>query len=181
VSVPGCGALESLILPIKELNLFLIAPGSLQFRAVSPPLHYMRLLEGRVWEPYLGRAADFWRTGKLVICEWRNKDSVSPMAPFRAFVDLSREFGLMPLSNYVVSLILVALAILFAYYFEPSVLATSEQVMALFSEYLYQLSLASVIVIFGYLLRYFGPVKNLLNRTRELFLKLEQWIYRARM
>jgi hypothetical protein len=96
---------QTRIVNINRLFLFLIAPASLQYRATSPGLHDLRLHEGRVWENYLQRKTDFGRKGKYVIYQWRNdKDApISQMDAFRAFIDLSFEYGIPPFRQCLIT------------------------------------------------------------------------------
>lgn len=47
-------AYEHLMVEMEKLNVFVIAPSLLQHRGVSPPLHYLRLLEGDHGSPTWG-------------------------------------------------------------------------------------------------------------------------------
>ena len=178
ISIPDCKAFEPLIMPIERLNLFLIAPASLQLRVTSPPFHYMRLLEGSVWEPYLGRRTDLMRSQKLVIYEWRG-EKVEAANPFRAFIDLSREFGPTPLKYYVLTVTLVLLALLIAYYLRPLAVPIYEVGIGLLSQYVTQLTVGAVATFLLWLLSYTGPARKVLDVMRELSRKFDRWLYRA--
>jgi hypothetical protein len=117
---------EARILPIEDLYLFLIAPWELQARSYSPSLKYTRVLEGRVWARYLQSAITPRRSTRLVVYYWRapsgaavggpqpaeaERQSVSPMSPFRAFLDLSREYGPTTLLNLVLTLLVVIVGV----------------------------------------------------------------------
>jgi len=177
VTIPDCRAFENLILPVKRLNVFLIAPAKLQFRAASPVLHYMRLLEGRTWEPYLGRAAG---PEKLVIYEWRNRSMVTTTSPFRAFLDLSGEFGVMSISSLVLTVGLVLLILLIAKSLGGYVVSIYEWTKDLIFGSVYQLGAFTILSIVMWLLRNVGPVRRTLNGARGLFLRFERSILRAR-
>jgi len=60
------------IIQIEQLNCFVIAPIYFPIQKVNPGLKYMRLIEGRRWESYLGRATDLLRKGKLQIVFMRD-------------------------------------------------------------------------------------------------------------
>ena len=82
---------ESRIVPIERLFVFIIAPAWLELRTASPELHYIRLLEGRPWWPYLGFASSVFKEEKLVIYQWRDDDGVDAnQKTFHSFLDLSR-------------------------------------------------------------------------------------------
>jgi hypothetical protein len=63
--------LEARILDLPVLQLFVIAPWSLQMRNVSPELRYARVLEGRGWSAYVGRPTTLRRRSKLVVYYWK--------------------------------------------------------------------------------------------------------------
>ena len=175
--------LEDQIVPIQGINVFVISPASLQFRSTSPPFHYMRILEGRVWEPYLGRASDLMRRGKLVIFQWRNNPNVDPKidptCPFRVFLDLSREFGLLPLSNHLLVAAMVLLGLFIAY----SVRDHAKELMAMGVVILERFGLHfTVLAAFGFvfwLIKNFGPIQKAMNVLKRLFLNLERFVYKA--
>ena len=74
--------------PLSRLNVFVIVPGYLLFRATSPATHYVRLFEGRVWEHYLGgRAVSLWKQEKLMIYQWRFPDDSKTAEAKPAAVD----------------------------------------------------------------------------------------------
>jgi hypothetical protein len=110
-------ALWDRIVAIEALAVFVIAPAWLELRAASPDLRYMRLLEGRVWEDYLGRVTDLRRSGKLIIHYWKRdqpNDPVDSDRPFRGFLHLSRAFGFIPAWNHVRAAVIFLLVILAA-------------------------------------------------------------------
>jgi hypothetical protein len=72
---------------IEELNCFVIAPIYFPVQKVNPELKYMRLLEGRRWESYLGRATDLFRRGKLQVVFLRG-ENVGTSNEFRGTVSL---------------------------------------------------------------------------------------------
>jgi hypothetical protein len=83
------------LIPIKQLFLFLVVPSYFVPNHSSPPLHYSRLLEPRVWKSYLANLASDDEEAKFSIHQWR-KTTGSPISveePYRAYMDLSREFG----------------------------------------------------------------------------------------
>lgn len=91
----GQGAAEAdHIVPISRLFLFVGAPSYFVPNHFSPILRYSRLLEATVWDKYLGFSAR--RKARISIHQWRgggNGSSISVSSPFRAYMDLSREFG----------------------------------------------------------------------------------------
>lgn len=86
------------LVPLKRLFLFLGLPSSYVPNHYSPPLHYSRLLESQVWKNYLdGR---YRRDAQISIHQWRSRDAgmaapepIDKERPYRAYMDLTREFG----------------------------------------------------------------------------------------
>jgi hypothetical protein len=121
-SVPDGVALQGRIVEIDKLFAFVIVPSHLQSVTISPATHYVRLLEGRVWEQYLNRRTPSGRSAKMVIYAWRNEEGkrVSVTSPFRIFLDLSKASRIFAATNYVL-FALVLLAVLFlGHLWEPS-------------------------------------------------------------
>jgi hypothetical protein len=93
VTVPDQAIYQQALLPIEKLTCHAILPT--RFRAppvgastlVLPP----RLLEGTVWESYLGRATYLLRQGKLTVFPWHHDDRITLNRPFRAFIDVARD------------------------------------------------------------------------------------------
>lgn len=83
------------LVPIKSLFLFLVAPAYFVPNHFSPQLHYSRLLEPRVWKSYLASSASYSEEAKFSIHQWRSKEKleINVENPYRAYMDLSREFG----------------------------------------------------------------------------------------
>lgn len=117
------GTEELNILPIDDLYVFAIAPWSLQARAISPALKYMRVLEGTKWARYLESAIPPLPSTKMVVYYWRtgasSQENATPsrptvtttLSPFRAFLDLSHEYGPTVLLNQVLALIIVVIGV----------------------------------------------------------------------
>lgn len=97
----GLGKPESrYIVPIKHLFLFLGAPSYFVPKHVSPSLHYSRLLEPKVWGHYLNASSLFSKSPAISIHQWRSEGGGTAKArpvdldnPYRAYMDISREFG----------------------------------------------------------------------------------------
>jgi len=79
------------VLKIENLYLFVIAPFWLKLQTVSPSLYYIRLLEGKVWQPYLDVATNLFRNEKSVIYQWRKTDVTTDDDAFHAFLYLGRD------------------------------------------------------------------------------------------
>jgi hypothetical protein len=93
--------LRARMIPIDEINVFLIAPAKYQVATTSPQWKYLRVLEADAWRHYLRGAAYLWLRGAMVVYHWRHKNetneatptapkhTVNPDNPFRVFADLS--------------------------------------------------------------------------------------------
>jgi hypothetical protein len=121
-AVSGIGRdLEDSIIPITDLYVFVVIPWRLHLRTASPPLKYLRVLEGRPWRTYLRRATDIRRAAKLVVYYWRAPDpkqtsgkQIGIFNPMLVFLDVSREYGPFSLGNYVFILLVVLIAMVLA-------------------------------------------------------------------
>ena len=108
---------RDLIAKIHWLRVVVIIRAALQLRAVSPSPSSLRLLERGIWESYIGRSLAARRSGAiaaLIAYEFdvESDDGGKPRpvgrhAPFNVFIDVSREFGLLPIGNFVRMLFLV--------------------------------------------------------------------------
>lgn len=91
---------------IKHLFLFLGTPAYFVPKHISPPLQYSRLLEPLVWRPYLDAPPllpaflESRIATPISIHQWRSKGAggespthVDLDRPYRAYMDVSREFG----------------------------------------------------------------------------------------
>jgi len=59
------------LMPIKQLFLFLVVPSYFVPNHFSPPLHYSRLLEPKVWRSYLASSSSYTDDTKFSIHQWR--------------------------------------------------------------------------------------------------------------
>lgn len=99
------------IVPIKHLFLFLVVPSYFVPKHHSPPLHYSRLLEPEVWQKYLASCGSYDRGTKFSIHQWRTEPSAQAVdieRPYRAYMDLSREFGVELLLYYAFAVVAVS-------------------------------------------------------------------------
>jgi hypothetical protein len=91
-TVPDGADYQGRVVDIEELNCHVITPAVFRTLNTSPETRYVRLLEGQVWEPYLRRATDLRRSGKLIVSCWRAPGGVrAPEDGFRIFLALRRE------------------------------------------------------------------------------------------
>lgn len=87
---------------IKRSELVVIVRSSLQLR-FSSPLHLdITAIDGREWESCLRRWTDFRREGALIAYQsLKDLDEGECQFAHRMFLDMSREFGLLPLGNFI--------------------------------------------------------------------------------
>ena len=178
-NVPNGDELKDRIVPIKELFFFVIAPATYQLLVTSPPVHYIRILEGRAWEKYLNRKTALWRTQKLSIYQWRSVKAITTSDPLRVFLQLHRQLGAASAANLLLTGIAVVLLSLLAQVVTPYFLQTSATVQAIgtfLRAHIVSVTLTS----------FLGAVLILLNTSDELvrrlkwlgpaFDKCEQWL-----
>jgi len=81
----------SKVVTFPRINGFVIASANYKAGRLSPQPKYVRILENRVWEPYLGRRLG-GRRELFVITYWKSPDGegASPSHPFRAFMEVER-------------------------------------------------------------------------------------------
>jgi hypothetical protein len=90
---PYWDGVRSRIVPLSDLQFFVIAPLTLQMQVASPQVSTSRILEGDSWESYLRRKT---RGERLVIYQWNYGQTtpgqpIDTKRPYRVFLDLSRE------------------------------------------------------------------------------------------
>ncbi len=171
------------LVPIQNLRAFVIVPAYLLFRATSPQLHYMRLFEGRVWEKYLGRAVDIWRSEKLMVYQWRSdtvidtKDNATD--PFRAFLILSKESSLLSFVNYFLIALLVVLGVLLTSH--PEYVREGARIIgSIAARFGYPIGGATLLLILTWLLKNFGPLRKGFSKGWTILHDIEDWIFRIR-
>ncbi len=118
-------ALEPNIVEIDGLNLFIIAPSTMKSRSVSPELKYVRLLEGPLWENYLGRRLQLVGRNKQIIYYWRSEKPINRNKPFMAFLDLAKEHTT-GYSRFLLLNMLVLVTLWGIYRFFPANFATKD-------------------------------------------------------
>lgn len=73
---------------IDQVNVFFAASSKLKAGRVNPQPRYVRLLEGKSWEQYVGRKLG--KPGDIFVITYWRKQNVTPDAPFQAFLELER-------------------------------------------------------------------------------------------
>lgn len=191
IIVPQWKALEDRIVPIESLNLLVIAPAKLRCQSVSPAYHYMRLLEGQAWQQYTNRVAGKWKSERLIVYQWRSDAPVGanpplvidPTNPFRVFLDLTRESGLLPLNNHLLTAILVLLPTFVVYYQLPLLSAALTFAVNLIEQNSGKITIGSLfMLVFSGLWRFvkgLEHVKVARDKLRSWFRRADKKFYRA--
>jgi hypothetical protein len=166
------------IVPIETLNLFVVAPSTLQAAAISPAPRYIRVLEGNAWAPYIGRAPDLFRSGKLIVYYWRHKSedegkrAIDPDNPFRAFIDLNRpSIFANPIVAILLALSVVIAGSLFAKH-DSDIISSAAFLWGLGSAVLAAFSLGLVTLIVRL-------VPKVRNACEKIYLAIENALYKA--
>jgi hypothetical protein len=170
---------QSRIAKIDRLSVFAIVPSWLQLRATSPEYYYMRIFEGRVWEPYLARPFDLNRKEKLVIYQWRSDRAIDTNNPHRVLLDLNNDFKLVKIANSLLVLIFVSLWVLVAVVvFTRSDTTNVTEAIANVLPSLKSITvfgiLTAVAVVGWNLYRHWERFKQTATRFRNWFLRREQ-------
>lgn len=171
-------ALKDRMQSIRRLYLFVVAPAYLQRRATNPDLHYTRILEGKPWVKYLGRAPSLKRSEKLTIYQWRSGGNVIDATnPFRVFLDLGKDFGLLSFWNCVFGLVVLAAVSGAGAVSEPRLVSFDWSGPAtILRRHLPSLTVTSVLVILAWLFRNRSFIRDIIETVRGLFLSLDKWI-----
>ena len=110
-SVTDISAFSSNLLPLRSLDSFIIAPAIFNPAVTTPEPSYVRGLEGRVWERYLGRRTDLRRNQKFLVHRWEADPApVSSEKPFRGFLQLERRRSLLPSWSDLMPVIIALIA-----------------------------------------------------------------------
>jgi len=183
-NVKDGASLKSRMMPVENLNLFVIAPVKYQLKATSPSVHYLRILEGRAWETYLGRATSLLRREKLAIYQWRG-DNLNQDKPFRAFLDISKEFGAVSPSNLALSLVVAFFVVTLSNYAAPKLpdttLATWTWAWGLVKSHLVSVGIVSTLTFIFSLRNQVRVLHDTTTWVREKFRAIEDAIYRAKL
>ena len=183
VSVDSWGSFKDRIVPIQKLNLLVIAPDYLQMRAVSPPLRYMRLLESRAWEKYLGQSPNFRSRRRLIVYHWRSEKGqpVDVKTPFLAFLDLSRDYGFIRPANHIrAAVLIVAIAsIAYGYKFANGAWSWATQ-FALQNKLISILGGAGAVTMFFGVHKSWPIIRDVARWCRTIFLAAESWLLKSK-
>jgi hypothetical protein len=175
-NVPDGQALAARLIGIERIRLFVIASWQWQLRSTSPPVHYIRMLEGRAWERYLDRATSLFAAPKLVIYQWRRDNGAALESPFRVFADLSDEFGLVRFGNHIRTAIVTIVLLVSISVWQPGIGAVAGKAIDLWRP----LSLTASGALILWLVRNSRPVAKALSLLRKGFLATERRLYHPR-
>jgi hypothetical protein len=180
--VPDQERVAASLVSVAVLSAFVIAPDRLHERMIRPPPRYVRLLEGRAWEPYLGRATDLRRAGKFTVWSW-HATHVDADHPFRGFLDL-RALPTVPVGWLAQIALTVLLAVVLAG--GGAELATSPLAGALraawqeAAERGAAIGLTSAGAVLAWAFKHRAPLRTVLDRAARLLAALEDAVYRVR-
>jgi hypothetical protein len=187
VTVPDQAIYQQALLPIEKLTCHAILPT--RFRAppvgastlVLPP----RLLEGTVWESYLGRATYLLRQGKLTVFPWHHDDRITLNRPFRAFIDVARDTPVLLPYQFLLAVVAVACAELLV--LDPSLLEGGLAVRAATAAahaawaLLAAAGIGSMVGFVVWLLGRRGKLRALTERAESIISAIEDRLYWLRM
>jgi len=187
VTVPDEAIYQRALLPIERLTCHVIVPT--RFRApaggASALLLPPRILEGRVWEPYLGRATYLLRQGKLTVYPWHRYDGITINRPFRAFIDVDRDVPILLPHQFLLAVVAVSCAELLV--LDPSLLQASLAVRAATAGIRAAWALvaaAGITSVAGYLLWLLGrrgKLRAQADRAEQVVRAIEDRLYWFRM
>jgi hypothetical protein len=185
VAVGTWGSFKDRIVPIQTLNLLVIAPDFLQMRAASPTLRYMRLLESRAWENYLGRSPSLLGRRRLIIYNWRSQkgEFVDVKRPFLAFLDLSRDYGFVRPANHVRAAILIVAIAALGYGYGPGLASGAWSWVGQFARQNTLVSIlggASALTIFFGVQQHWPFIRDVARACRTAFLAVEDWFLKSK-
>jgi hypothetical protein len=178
-------SLKDRIEPIQGLNFFLVVPSSFHMVSASPPLHYIRILEGKAWEAYLGRRVSLFGTEKLSIYQWRNKpqEPVSTKNPMRVYIDLEKQLGALSVPNRLALLFVVFAVCAVAVTTAPTIawgLRASESLAYGFvRRHAIGISVGATFVILSKLFAKLEAIRKILRWISDKFNEVESWLFRV--
>ncbi len=187
VTVPDEAIYQRALLPIEKLTCHIVLPARFRAPAVGaaslllPP----RILEGRVWERYLGRATYLLRQGKLTVYPWHHDDQITLNRPFRAFIDVNRDTPFLLPYQFLLAVVAVACAELLV--LDPRLLRGGLALRAATSSSHAArglLTAAGAVSVAGYAVRLLGrrgKLRALTERAEQAMRAIEDRLYWLRM
>jgi hypothetical protein len=187
LQLPSGEILSERVLPIDKVGIFVIAPSRFRLHTQNPQPHYVRVLEGGAWKDYLERVPEFLGgRSKLIVYYQRGEGSaadgrISVEKPFRAFLGLTRDPPVQPLTSALrITIVLSLTALLLTRVpARPDV----TYVVTAVGRILRKMYIAIVgtgfagLIVFLLAKRYV-PIKATLQGASVALRRLEAWLYR---
>jgi hypothetical protein len=182
-SVTDISAFSSNLLSLRSLNSFVIAPAIFNPAVTTPEPSYVRGLEGRVWEPYLGRRTDMRRNQKFLVHRWEAAPvPVSSEEPFRGFLQLERRRSLLPSWSDLMPVIIALVAADLLFDLRGRSLHWAEDAISSLGEFLFSGfpapsgAYVAIVVVLA-MLAFAGQLRTLIRNLRGIGGRLDDWIY----
>ena len=164
------------VLNIEKLYVFVTAPAWLRLHTASPTLHYMRIFEGKVWEPYLDVATCLFGNDKAVVYQWRQENVSIGKDAFHAFLYLGRDSPLVTYFALLRSTLLLAGTIAVAAY----LIHDGREVTDIAREHLGKISIGGFFILLYTLFKDWSHVRRLRALIRGYFHRFEYTLLRIR-
>lgn len=177
-SVPDASEFISKLLPLDELNAFAIAPAAFASTVTTPDAEYVRALEGKMWEGYLGRRTDLRSNQKFLIYHWRERGRTTPDNPFRSFLLLDRRRSILPSWSDLMPVLLALTLAVVLLHVEFRSFEWVDAVLRFFTSGVHiAFTLLALVVIVGLLLKTWKYVRGLTEWLRRTARWIDQFIY----
>lgn len=173
---PNGRLLASRVLNIEKLFVFVIAPFWLKLQTASPILHYIRILEGKVWEPYLGIATRLFGNDKSVIYQWRKENVSADKDAFHAFLYLGRDSPLVTYFAVLRATLLLAGTVAVAAY----MINDGTQVAQIAVDHIGKIGVGGFLFLAYTLFKDWSHIRDLRAFFRRRFHRLEYALLRMR-
>lgn len=187
--VPSELQAEQRMQDILALNCLVIAAAKLRSIRFHPELRYVRILEGSLWERYMGRALDLTRREKYVVYFWRSQQPVTRGNEFRGFLELANARDSVSTAWLTAWFTIIVLLVAIGHQFASSPwghLFVSGKNSFADAWHSYKIvaagltGLAGIFAIISFSLAASGRVPGWYRLVRRLFRKFSLWIYHKR-
>jgi hypothetical protein len=178
-NVPKGNELKDRIVPIEQLNFFVVAPANFHLLVTSPPVHYIRILEGKAWEKYLNRKTNLFSSEKLCIYQWRNEKPIKTDQPLRVFLQMHNQLGALSKANLLLCALVLLLLSALGVVLSPHLAAMTSTLSIVGSfvrAHLIWIGITSVISIILTLLNTSDEFVRRLKWLGPKFDQCEQWL-----
>lgn len=181
-NITDSGSYIRRVQPVDKLYAFLVVPGWVEPTVVQPAPEYIRLLEGRAWQKYLGRRTGLASPARLAIIQWRGSD-IDADGRFQGYLDGRRSDGLLAISNHLLIALFVIVGIGL---YEAA--ANSTWVASFGSRLVEQLAAHAgrILAVVGIttvaaLIAAIPKVRRVAGKTRSLLQRCEDWLYSLKL